>query len=139
MIAPLSLTALLVDDDEATGREYKTALENIDMGLRHLPNNEEAIKALDDMAQLSLPLHILMTDIMRPNGPDGLKFIEHIRKANYTRTVGGGLRLRYLPLVVISDHVSVYKEHVKNIDAAIRRSAQQRDHTEEVWRSHART
>jgi len=119
LIAPLSLTALLVDDDEATGREYKTALENIDMGLRHFPNNEEAIKALGDMAQLRLPLHILMTDIMRPNGPDGLKFIEHIRKANYTRTVGGGLRLQYLPLVVISDHVSVYKEHVKNIDAAI--------------------
>jgi DNA-binding NtrC family response regulator len=68
-----------VDDDEATGREYKTALENIDMGLRHFPNNEEAFKALGDMAQLRLPLHILMTDIMRPNGPDGLKFIEHRR------------------------------------------------------------
>jgi CheY-like chemotaxis protein len=85
---------MLVDDDAAVGLKYKAGLENIDMGLRMHTSNEEAIKALEDIAQLHLPLHALLTDIMRPNGPDGLKFIEHIRNANYATTVGGGLRLR---------------------------------------------
>jgi CheY-like chemotaxis protein len=108
-----------VDDDEVIRRQYTTALQNIDMGLRWYPNNEEAIKALSDMIQLRLPLHILLTDIMRPNGPDGLKFIEYIRSANYAQTVGGGLRVRYLPLIVISSSARLYTEQVKRIDGSI--------------------
>ena len=118
-MTPLSLTALLVDDDEAIGLEYKMGLENIDMGLRRHANNEEAIRVLDSISTLQLPLHVVLTDIMRPNGPDGLKFVEHVRNASYGLTVGGGLRLRYLPLIVISDHAGLYREHVKRIDGAI--------------------
>jgi CheY-like chemotaxis protein len=119
VVRPLSLTALLVDDDEAVGIEYKTSLENIDMGLRRHISNEAANSALEDISQLRLPLHALLTDIMRPNGPDGLKFIERLRNANYATTVGGGLRLRYLPVVVISAEARRYKEHVKRIDGMI--------------------
>jgi CheY-like chemotaxis protein len=90
LIAPLSLTTLLVDDSEEVGRMYRAALENIDMGLRYHPSNEGAIKAIEDVAQLQLPLHLIITDIERPpNGPLGLAFIEHIRTANYRTTVGG--------------------------------------------------
>jgi hypothetical protein len=60
-----------------------------------------------------------LTDIMRPNGPDGLKFIEYIRSANYAQTVGGGLRVRYLPLIVISSSARLYTEQVKRIDGSI--------------------
>jgi CheY-like chemotaxis protein len=119
LITPLSLTALLVDDDEAVGLEYKTRLENIDMGLRRHTSNEEAIRVLESICSLRLPLHVVLTDIMRPNGPDGLKFVEHVRNASYGITVGGGLRLRYLPLIVISDHAVRYRENVKRIDGAI--------------------
>jgi hypothetical protein len=65
VVRPLSLTALLVDDDEAVGLEYKTSLENIDMGLRRHTSNEAANNALEDTSQLRLPLHALLTDIMR--------------------------------------------------------------------------
>ncbi len=119
MIAPLSLTALLVDDKELIYREYREALENIDIGLRYHSNNEEALKALEGISALQLPLHLIITDIVRPDGPRGLDFIERIRTASRHVTVGGGLRVRYLPLIVISGNVTHYIEQVKRIDAAI--------------------
>jgi CheY-like chemotaxis protein len=119
VLRPLSLTALLVDDDDVHSRLCRDSLENIDMALRAYSENEAAIKAIDDISTLQLPLHILITDIERPNGPLGLSFIENVRSASYAKIVGGGLRLRYLPLIVISNAARLYREQISRIDGAI--------------------
>lgn len=110
---------LLVDDDQ---QYYLDALISMgaDLEVFCAKNNSEALDKIDAIAKLHISLNMIITDIFRDDDYGyGTHLIKRIRNLPDDITVSGGLRVKHLPIIVISGWADKYKNEILELDPNI--------------------
>lgn len=123
VVMGVSLKALVVDDDRLTRRLLYWAFQNADIRMMEAEVNEEAFKIINEIAASNLELDVITTDLSRPpslSTGEGIDFIRKIRASHDEITLAGGLRLKHVPIIVMTgtDDVAAVRE-IPKIDANI--------------------
>ncbi len=64
-------------------------------------SNEDALRLLNQITSTGEHLDFIATDIERPYG-SGVEFIANVRSLPDEHTVGGGLRIKHIPMIVVT-------------------------------------
>lgn len=95
------LRGLIVDDEKNNHQIWGRILQKAGIDCHCAENNGNAFKIIDLLTSLKQPLNIIITDIYRAGG-NGDDFIRKIKSLHDDITVKYGLRVRHLPILVIS-------------------------------------
>jgi CheY-like chemotaxis protein len=113
------LNALLVDDEESVLIVHKKILSKFDFRFDYAHDNESAFRILNCISMQNHYLDLIITDVNRPYG-DGVEFIRMVRNLSDDYTIAGGLRLRHVPIIIISGAARNRLDEIAEIDAKIR-------------------
>lgn len=94
--------ALVVEDHEPTARLNVQILRNMDIDAQIALRLSDAYEVLNKITNSKLHLDVITTGIVLDSHSSGIEFIKTVRNFPDETTIAGGLRLRYVPIVVIT-------------------------------------
>lgn len=115
----IRLKALVVDDSDSTQHFIADQLSKADIDSTLAGCNDDAFEFLDKIIASKAQLDVITTDIVREGGY-GTDFVVRIRNLPDEITIEGGLRLRHIPIVVLTGMgYDVAKIEIPKIDSRI--------------------